>query len=74
MKNYKKDYYKVLNIPHTSSLDDIKHAYKELSKLYHSDITKGSDKMMKKINEAYSILGDIENRYDYDKWYTLTIL
>jgi len=74
VKNYKKDYYKVLNIPHTSSLDDIKNAYKELSKLYHPDITKGSDKMMKKINEAYSILGDIENRYDYDKWYTLTIL
>ena len=58
------DYYKVLGVPESSTQDDIKKAYRKLSLKHHPD--RGGDaEQFKKINEAYSVLGDKEKRHMY---------
>tara|TARA_X000000368_G_scaffold403213_1_gene377947 strand:+ start:391 stop:1302 length:912 start_codon:yes stop_codon:yes gene_type:complete len=58
------DYYKVLGVDESSSQDDIKKSYRKLSLKHHPD--RGGDaEQFKKINEAYSILGDVEKRRMY---------
>ena len=58
------DYYKVLGVNESSSQDDIKKAYRKLSLKHHPD-RGGDEEQFKKINEAYSILGDVEKRRMY---------
>ena len=58
------DYYKVLGVNESSSQDDIKKAYRKLSLKHHPD-RGGNGEEFKKINEAYSILGDVEKRRMY---------
>lgn len=66
-----KDYYKVLGIPPTSSPEEIRKAYRALSKKYHPDLNpdlgKFSDEKMKELVAAYSILNDPQKRKDYDR-------
>lgn len=65
----KNDYYKILWLSKSSSLDDIKKAYRKLAILYHPDKNKWSketEEKMKLINEAYSVLGNEENKLKYD--------
>ena len=58
------DYYKVLGVLESSNQDDIKKAYRKLSLKHHPD--RGGDaEQFKKINEAYSVLGDKEKRRMY---------
>ena len=59
-----KDYYQILGIPLTSSRQDIKNAYRQLSLKWHPDKNPGIDvtEIMQDINEAYKILYDEENR------------
>ncbi len=58
------DYYKVLGVQESSNQDDIKKAYRKLSLKHHPD--RGGDaEQFKKINEAYSVLGDKEKRRMY---------
>ena len=58
------DYYKVLGVSESSNQDDIKKAYRKLSLKHHPD--RGGDaEQFKKINEAYSVLGDVEKRKMY---------
>ena len=66
----KKDYYEVLGVSKTSSLDEIKKAYKNLAKKYHPDLNKdaGSSEKFKEINEAAAILGDEKKREQYDRF------
>jgi len=62
-------YYDILDIPQTSSQDEIKKAYRKLSLLYHPDKTNNDEVKtlkFKKINEAYNTLGDEKTRGDYD--------
>ena len=55
------DYYKVLGVPESSTQEAIKKAYRKLSLKHHPD--RGGDaEQFKRINEAYSILGDPEKR------------
>ncbi|MFH0906577.1 MAG: molecular chaperone DnaJ [archaeon] len=63
-----KDYYKTLGVKKDASQDEIKKAYKELAKKYHPDMNKesSSEENFKKINNAYSVLGDSEKRKQYD--------
>ncbi|MFD3088660.1 MULTISPECIES: DnaJ domain-containing protein, partial [Bacilli] len=51
----KRDYYEVLGISKDASKDEIKKAYRKLSKKYHPDINKeeGADEKFKEISEAY---------------------
>lgn len=60
------DLYKILNVDKNSTKDEIKKSFRTLSKKYHPDVTKGDDSEFKKINTAYSILGDDNNKSEYD--------
>ena len=59
------DYYKVLGVDPQTSQDVIKKAFRKLSLKHHPD--RGGDaEEFKKINEAYSTIGDVEKRRMYD--------
>ncbi len=63
-----KDYYAILGVPRTATVEEIKKAYRKLAKQYHPDVSKEPDaeKKMKEINEAYAVLSDPEKRAAYD--------
>ncbi len=68
MKRKFVDYYKVLNVDRTASQMQIKEAYYRLARKYHPDINVFNDVSIMKftiINEAYSILGDLDKRLKY---------
>eukprot|EP00568_Trieres_chinensis_P019465 CAMPEP_0183323586 /NCGR_PEP_ID=MMETSP0160_2-20130417/74802_1 /TAXON_ID=2839 ORGANISM="Odontella Sinensis, Strain Grunow 1884" /NCGR_SAMPLE_ID=MMETSP0160_2 /ASSEMBLY_ACC=CAM_ASM_000250 /LENGTH=272 /DNA_ID=CAMNT_0025490995 /DNA_START=11 /DNA_END=829 /DNA_ORIENTATION=- len=63
-------YYDVLEVPRTSSLVDIKKAYRRLALLHHPDRNHGSaesTETFKAISEAYEVLSDAERREEYDR-------
>ena len=67
-----RDYYEVLKVPRTATAEEIKHAYRRLVKKHHPDLHPEKDKLketelIKEVNEAYSVLGDKENRAKYDR-------
>ena len=69
------DYYKILNVPETASISDIKSSYRNLAKKYHPD--KNTDKEADntefwKINEAYNILSNPESKKEYDQKFVNT--
>ena len=66
----KRDYYEVLGVSKTASQDEIKKAYRKLSKQYHPDINKepGADEKFKEIAEAYEVLSDDTKRSQYDQF------
>ncbi len=66
----KKDYYEVLGLSKTSSLDEIKKAYKKLAMQYHPDRNKetGAEEKFKEISEAYAVLSDKDKRGAYDQF------
>ncbi len=65
-----KDYYKLLDVPRTSSQEEISRAYKKLARQYHPDLNPGdagAEEKFKDINEAYEVLKDGEKRKLYDQ-------
>jgi molecular chaperone DnaJ len=67
----KKDYYEVLGVARTSSIDDIKKAYRKLALKYHPDKNPGdkaAEEMFKEAAEAYGVLSDEEKRAKYDRY------
>lgn len=60
-----KDYYSILGVPKTASPEEIKEAYRSLSKTHHPDVGGDSEKM-KELNEAYSVLSDESQKVEYD--------
>ena len=60
-----KDYYKILGVDKGANKEDIKKAYRELSKQHHPD-RGGDEEKFKEINEAHSVLSDPEKRAEYD--------
>lgn len=66
----KKDYYDILGVSKDASDDEIKHAYRKLSKKWHPDINKAPDaeEKFKEINEAYETLSDPQKRANYDQY------
>jgi len=66
--NTKLDYYKILGVERTASLNDIKKAYYYLAKKYHPDLNPNNPRVKDKyllVTEAFSVLGDLDNRLDY---------
>lgn len=68
------NYYERLGVSKEASKEEIKKAYRKLSKRYHPDMNKDKEKekgksleKFLKIKEAYEILGDEEKRKEYDK-------
>ena len=68
-----KDYYAVLDISSSASLQEIKSAYYTQSKKWHPDINKSEEakERMQDINEAYLILKDEEAKSKYDIEYKI---
>ncbi|MCM3566561.1 molecular chaperone DnaJ [Neobacillus mesonae] len=66
----KRDYYEVLGLSKSASKDEIKKAYRKLSKKYHPDINKepDADEKFKEIAEAYEVLSDDQKKAHYDQF------
>ncbi|NQD66359.1 molecular chaperone DnaJ [Bacillus haikouensis] len=66
----KRDYYEVLGVGKDASKDEMKKAYRKLSKKYHPDINKeaDADQKFKEISEAYEVLSDDQKRAQYDRF------
>ena len=62
------NFYDLLGISKNASSDDIKKAYRNLAKKYHSDRNKSKDAnaIIVRLNEAKEILLDPDKRYKYD--------
>lgn len=68
-----KDYYKILGVPSSASIAEIKKAYRALAFKYHPDKNPDnslSESHFKEIQEAYSVLSDSNKRtaYDDERW------
>ena len=63
----KRDYYEVLGVDRGASADEIKKAYRKLSRKYHPDIAgpEFEDKF-KEVNNAYDVLSNPDKRRMYD--------
>ena len=64
------EYYDRLGLSEDASQDEIKRAYRKLSKKYHPDINKepGAEEKYKEILEAYETLSDAQKRAAYDQY------
>lgn len=64
------DYYSILEVWPTASVEEVKRNYFRLAKLYHPDAagdTPENRERFKVINEAYSVLSDAQKRAIYDE-------
>ena len=67
----KRDYYEVLGVSKTASDDEIKKAFRTLTKKYHPDMHPGDkecEEKFKEAQEAYAVLSDAEKRKQYDQF------
>jgi len=69
----KKDYYEILGVPKSASLQEIKKAYRSLALSHHPDRVpedkkKEAEERFKEISEAYGVLSDPQKRAMYDQY------
>jgi curved DNA-binding protein len=59
-------YYETLGVDSSATMDEIKKAYRKLSKQHHPDVNGGDDAKFKEIAEAYEHLSSDVKRAQYD--------
>jgi molecular chaperone DnaJ len=67
----KTDFYKILGVDKSATIDEIKTAYRKLAMKYHPDRNpdnKAAEDKFKEATEAYEVLGDTQKRAQYDQF------
>jgi len=69
-----RSHYEILDIEVTASLDEVKHAFRDLSKIHHPDKngTPDSTVLYSLILNAYQVLSNRESRAEYDHFLKLS--
>lgn len=62
-----KDYYSTLGVGENAEAGEIKAKYYELAKKYHPDVNSAHEEQFKKINDAYQVLSNAEEKGKYDE-------
>ena len=62
------DYYAILGVTPQAAQSEIKRSYRRLARKYHPDLNRQAlDTYIKRLNEAYGVLGDPTKRAVYDQ-------
>src|SRR5436309_8381916 len=67
----KRDYYEILSVERTATVEEIKKAYRKLALQYHPDRNpdnKEAEEKFKEATEAYEVLSDGDKRARYDRF------
>jgi molecular chaperone DnaJ len=73
MPTTKRDYYEILGVGKSASVEEIKRAYRQLALKHHPDRVeaahkKEAEERFKEISEAYAVLTDPQKRAAYDQY------
>jgi curved DNA-binding protein CbpA len=63
------DYYELLDLKQTATIDEIRKNYLKMAKKYHPDHNNGNTIMFQKVSKAYECLSKKESRKNYDLEY-----
>jgi Ca-activated chloride channel family protein len=64
------DFYEILNVRRDASLEEVRHAYRNLARQYHPDAQAsltGTAVLFRQIQEAYEVLSDARRREAYNR-------
>src|SRR6478752_8340481 len=67
----KRDYYEILSVTKTATVDEIKKSYRKVAMQFHPDRNPGdkaAEEKFKEAAEAYEILSDADKRAQYDRF------